>query len=634
MEEPAVADSHDNAQGQELLLGLGHALLLGASWESVFGDPRRAGCSLYIAYTHDKLGTPDQVEGVFFRPEEAETLAERLAHDYASSQPWQRPFYKFKVTNWPLGALAGRDAHDSFHRGVVRHMVMLIKHCLRWQGRPPSGVTAVTVGNAGESAASAFIDLSGRRIVLWEDCSDIVSAGESIAFATCGKTRLCGLMNGCGDILVPPAFEKVAPLRHGLAVAMRRGKYGYIDGSGNVVVPFLHDAAVDCCQDLLLVKTDGLWGALDRDGQEVIAPRFTTLEHDIGNQALRATLDGRHGYLSLSGELLAGYCEWPLTLAEHAFASEHAVFIARRIDGDAGASPARQILVDALGQQCGLPDFAAIAYGAHDAGLLCASTGSEHDGQGLRHGYIGLHGETLIDFRFAAAESFSEGLAAAADTAAPACYGYIDRRGHWAIAPRFDYAGEFHHGLAVASGPPPAPGWRPRAQALFLKLQDFCRGRRQAGRRQPQALPGRRYGYIDRHGDWAIAPSYLEAHPFSEGLAPVRTEHGWCYIDTGGVALTPNYYQEAGPFKRGVARVARRFDGPLCYGLVDSSGREIIPPRFERLSYPQRGLLTARDEFGLWGCFTLYGNIVAPFIYREAHDLQVALAARGPTQVS
>ncbi len=626
MEEPAATELRSDAQ--ELLLALGQALLRGAPWENVFNDPRWAWRPLFIAYTHDKLGTPDQVEGVFFSQDEAEGLAQRMAAEFAGPQPWQRPFYKFKVADWPLGTLAVRDARDSFHRGVIRHLVALIKQALRRHGRLPRGVAAVTIG-VENAATPAYIDLSGRRVVLWEDCSNAAGADESVGFATRGRPPLCGLMNACGDILVAPAFHKLAPLCQGLAVAAMRGKYGYIDAGGNVVVPFLYEDASDCCQDLLLVKSDGLWGALDRNGQDVIAPRFTALEHDVANEALRATLDGRHGYLSLSGELLAGYCERPLQLAEQAFVGERAVFIAHKSEEDDGQlmGPARQVLVDALGRECGMPGFAAIAYGGHDEGLLCASLA---DDQEPRHGYIGLHGETVIDFRFAAAENFSEGLAAAADPAAPSCFGYIDRRGQWAIAPRFDYAGEFRHGLAAASAPPAAPGWRRRAREF---LQGARSGMSATGRR-PQANGARRYGYIDRRGHWAIEQRWLEAKPFSEGLAPVRTERGWCYIDTCGVALTPDHYQEAGPFKRGVARVGRRFDGPLRYGLVNCNGREIIPPRFDRLSYPQRGMITARDEFGLWGCFTLYGNIVAPFIYRDAHDLQIALAARGPTQAS
>lgn len=638
MEKLAPVGIRTDDSAQNILLELGRALLLGTSWENVFNDPLWTWRPLYIAYTHDKLGTPDQVEDIFFEQDEAEILVDRIAREHLRNHPSQQPFYRFKVINWPLGALAIRDARDGFHRSVVSHLVKMIKQALQQHGKLPPGVTAVTVGSItgrDETVLPAYIDHAGHRIVLWEDCGSIASREESIVFSTRGTPPLHGLMKSCGEILIPAAFHKIAPLREGLAVALHRGKYGYIDASGCVVVPFQYEEAVDCSRSVLLVKRNGLWGALDRNGQEVIAPRFTMLKHDIGNEALRATLNGRHGYLSLSGELLVGFSERPLSLAKQAFVRERAAFIARTNKSDgipvagntaaqAGAA-AHKVLVDVLGQPCAPHGFAAITYGGHDEGLLCASA---PQGEEIRHGYISQHGQVVIDFRYAAAENFSEGLAAVTDPAAPSCYGYIDRRGSWVITPRFDYAGEFRHGLAVASASTAAsrPGWRQRAQAFLRRTRTPGWNTRQA--KPLHAESTRRYGYVDRNGAWAIEPRYLEAKPFSEGLAPVRTENGWGYIDTCGVAVTSDHYQEAGPFKRGVARIGRRFDGPVRYGLVDSSGREIISPRYDRLSYPQRGLITARDEFGLWGCLSLYGNIAVPFMYREAEDLEMALAAR------
>lgn len=614
---------------QSLLQTIGHALLMGTPWENVLNDSRWAHRTLYITYTHDKLGTPDNVEGVFFEPGEAEALAARVAQEFSSSNPYHFPFYKFKVTEWPLGTLAVREARDGFHHDVVKHVVLQIKQALQQQGRLPKGITAVSIGSASQTDTShlAYIEVTGRRVVLWEDCCCLGSAGDSIDFTTCTRTPLCGLMNAHGDIIVPPAFQMVAALCDGLAVAKRHGKYGYIDASGNTVVPFIYEAAANFCQNLLLVKSDGVWGAIDRDGNPVIAPRFDALEHDVGNEALRATLDGQHGYLSLNGELLAGYSHQPLLFAEHSFATERSVFIAHDPSNDSD----RKILVDAQGRRIGLQGFAGIEYGFHDEGLLRARI---QDGAQSRYGYISLHGETMINFRFAAAGSFSEGLAAvAADDAEPQRFGYIDRQGNWVIPPVFDSAGEFHQGLAAASGSwQRAWYWRVLELPAVQRLLDqgWTRPFLPIGRRPDGPPVGPRYGYIDRQGNWAIDPLFLEAKPFNEGMAPVRTEHGWGYVDINGKLSIAGLYHEAGPFKQGVARVGRRYDGPLRYGLIDISGHEIIPLRFDWLSYPKRGLITARDEYGLWGCFTLFGNIVAPFIYREAHDLHVALASRGP----
>ncbi len=615
----------------ELLQAIGHALLMGAQWETVLNDGRWAFRSLYIAYTHDKLGTPDNVEGVFFERSEAEALVSRVAQGQSASHPLHQQFYKFKVAEWPLGALAIREARDGFHRGVITHVVMQIKAALRQAGKLPQGVAVVSVGPAGalNEALVAYIDVTGQRIVLWEDCCFLAGAGESIDFTTRARTPLCGLMNGHGEIIVPPAFQQVAPLCNGLAVAKRRGKYGYIDATGNMVISFAYEDALDSCQDLLLVKSGGLWGAIDLDGNEVIPALFDALEHDLGNEALRAKRDGKHGYLSLSGDLLAGYSEQALHLAEQSFATERSVFIAH----DTSLPESRHVLVDVQGCRIGMQSFTDIQYSFQDEGLLCASV---QEGQRVRFGYIGLHGEIAIDFRFVAAESFSEGLAAViTEESGARHYGYIDRQGNWAIAPMFEHAGEFHQGLAAACGKAHHPwhrrlvdqAWAERIEGAWHRLLEQALG--PAWHQPATPTQPRRYGYIDRKGQWVIDPYYLEAKPFNEGLAPVRLEQGWGYIDINGTHVTPSFYQEAGPFKQGVARVGRRFDGPLRYGLVDIHGREIIPLRFDWLSYPKRGLITACDEYGLWGCFTLFGNIVAPFIYREAHDLHVALAARG-----
>lgn len=590
----------------ELLLTIGRAVLGGTSWEIAFSDPRWAERTLYIAYTHDKLGTPDTVEGVFFERLEAEALAAQVAQRHNAANPMSPHFLRFRIIEWPLTALAMREARDGFHHEVVRHIVAQIKIALDRMDDWPDDFTAVSIGssNVEHKMSCAWIDATGEHIVLWEDCCQFAESDQSLAFMTQTEPPRCGLMNALGEIIVPAAFDEVAALCEGLAVARRNGKSGYVDAGGATVIPFIFEDAADCCQNVLLVKTAGLWGAIDRDGKELIPPRYDLLIHDIGNEAIRATLNGRHSYLSQNGQLLVGYSEQSLLLAEHSFAAGRAVFIAH---DDSGSQP-QQVLVDALGRRIGMRTFAAIRYGFPDEGLLCAKTvGTD----GPRYGYINMHGDTVIPFRFAQAGNFAEGLAAAAP-AADARYGYIDRCGNWQIPPRFWEAGEFHEGLANASGPP-YPIWLARIVANQIAAP-------------PEV---RRHGYIDRCGKWVVAPRFLETKPFSEGMAAVRLEQGWGYVNVTGRVAIACQYQEAGLFMHGVARVARRFDGPLRWGLIDCCGRQVIPLRFDWLSYPRDGLITACDEFGMWGCFSLFGNIVVPFIYRDTRDLEKALAGRG-----
>lgn len=63
-----------------------------------------------------------------------------------------------------------------------------------------------------------------------------------------------------------------------------------------------------------------------------------------------------------------------------------------------------------------------------------------------KYGYIDRNGNIVIDFQFATANSFSEGLAVASFDHKK--YGYINHSGEWAIEPLFDYAGNFSDGKA------------------------------------------------------------------------------------------------------------------------------------------------------------------------------------------
>jgi hypothetical protein len=56
-----------------------------------------------------------------------------------------------------------------------------------------------------------------------------------------------------------------------------------------------------------------------------------------------------------------------------------------------------------------------------------------------------------------------------------------------------------------------------------------------------------------------IQPRYDECWPFAEGLAAVKLDGRWGYIDPSGTLVIPHLFEEAGPFEAGVAEV--RFAG-------------------------------------------------------------------------
>jgi hypothetical protein len=135
---------------------------------------------------------------------------------------------------------------------------------------------------------------------------------------------------------------------------------------------------------------------------------------------------------------------------------------------------------------------------------------------------------------------FSEGLIAIRQDRK---LGYMDLEENVAIEPRYDQGGEFAEGLGAvqleghwmfidksgavtAEFPAGIAFVEPLSDGLSLVSAD-------------RDQPGRKFGYVDRNGHWAIKPIWDDAQPFHDGLAYVGT---WktgktAYIDHKGRSI-------------------------------------------------------------------------------------------------
>jgi hypothetical protein len=76
-----------------------------------------------------------------------------------------------------------------------------------------------------------------------------------------------------------------------------------------------------------------------------------------------------------------------------------------------------------------------------------------------------------------------------------------------------------------------------------------------------------------------LTSSYEFAGPFCNGLARVRKNKKWGYIDTTGAVVIPLKYNEVENFSDGMARVRVG----QKWGLMSSTGKEIIKPTFQEI---------------------------------------------------
>ena len=116
--------------------------------------------------------------------------------------------------------------------------------------------------------------------------------------------------------------------------------------------------------------------------------------------------------------------------------------------------------------------------------------------------------------------------------------------------------------------------------------------------------------------------SYEMIEPFYEGLAVVRTNSKFGYIDKSGKLIIPMDYDYAVKFVNGLGRVNR--DGK--YGFINKKGVFIIP-----LIYDDSGFSFMEDCVkmrleGKWGFLDSKGNTIVPCIYEEVRFFKDGLA--------
>lgn len=97
-------------------------------------------------------------------------------------------------------------------------------------------------------------------------------------------------------------------------------------------------------------------------------------------------------------------------------------------------------------------------------------------------------------------------------------------------------------------------------------------------------------GYVDRETEVTqIAFQYEAAQPFRDGLAAVRINGRWGYIDRGGKLVIQPSWTKAAPFYGGYAEVHVND----VAGVIDRRGRIVVRPQFKRIVPLAKGVFIA-----------------------------------------
>ena len=271
-------------------------------------------------------------------------------------------------------------------------------------------------------------------------------------------------------------------------------KYGLMNYKGKVIVEPQYDYLENFSEGLAAVEKDGKWGFIDKKGREVIPLKFDSAG-DFKNGVARVYLKGLAGNVNKQGKV-------------------HYIKNSDKYD-----------------------DVYEISYGLY---LVERNE---------KYGFMNKKGKEVIPLIYDSAVDVTESLIRVSKGGK---YGLINKKGKVVVPIKYNHIGNFSEGLFVA---------------------------KEDGK----------YGYIDKKGKEIIPFEYCEGEDFHDGLARVRKdyENGDGYIDKKGRVVIPfNRYDNTTDFSEGLAAVKK--DGK--WGFVNKKGKEVIPLKYKFAGSFDKGL--------------------------------------------
>lgn len=137
----------------------------------------------------------------------------------------------------------------------------------------------------------------------------------------------------------------------------------------------------------------------------------------------------------------------------------------------------------------------------------------------------------------------------------------------------------------------------------------------------PLCIDGK-FGFLDNNCDVQIPFIYEDAKPFSFGLAAVKQNGTYGYINKLGESIIPSGFDDASTFNEsGIAPVKKNGK----YGYIDMTGKSIIPYIYDSASCFNGGLAIV-SQGGKYGYISRDGTIIIPCIYDTAFPFNDGIA--------
>ena len=402
--------------------------------------------------------------------------------------------------------------------------------------------------------------LHAQNIVYQSDTSCGCDIRYVNGFETIRDGDLYGFRRFDGAVIVPPTYRYVDEFNNGYCrVWLDYGQCGLIDTTGRLIVPCLYDGVDFPSNGRILVFKDRLYGYTDINGQVVIPIKY-----------LNASPFSSHRAVVALPETDSLQCIFIDTLGTPLF-SDTFQNASPFIDGYAAIrEKGLWGILDTLGRQILPPTYLYLTTPDHRIFFAGDTNGlALFRLPPLTATFTHQHINPSTPFDYQPVTALSEGRIGVSRHGKQ---GFLDTMGNEIIPCIYDEIGLFRHGRTLV-----------RIDALYgiidtmgrtiLPIEYYNLSPKGDKYVYHDSLAlfekDHRLGFIDLEGNIVIPPRFEEAYHFSQGLASVRFQGKWGYINTHGDPWLPFIFNIASPFENGRAEV---YLGNRQY-IIDLTGR-------------------------------------------------------------
>ncbi|MCD4847594.1 MAG: WG repeat-containing protein, partial [Candidatus Aegiribacteria sp.] len=144
-----------------------------------------------------------------------------------------------------------------------------------------------------------YVDSQGRRAIKI-DFAHAHSFASGMALVCNDMSGPFGFIDKSGGVVIPLDLEAAWHFCQGYAPAMKNGKWGHLDQAGGWAVQPVYQRVDYLFNGFARVMKDDHWGVVDTQGKVIVSPRFNTIE--ISGEFFKVKEGKMHGLLNRNGE--------------------------------------------------------------------------------------------------------------------------------------------------------------------------------------------------------------------------------------------------------------------------------------------------------------------------------------------